>query len=106
MGGHVASTEEIRNVHNQYLVIYTFSTFNSNINLKMNQGSSVSIVTQLQTGQPGFNSWQGRDFSLYHLWGDQPASYPVGTRGLYLGIKRLRCEADHTTQSSAKVKNA
>jgi hypothetical protein len=35
-----------------------------------------------------------------------PASYPMGTRGSSLGIKRPGREADHWLPSSAEVKNA
>jgi hypothetical protein len=48
------------------------------------------------------------NFSLYHHFqngsGAHPASYPVGTRGSFLGVKRLGCEADHSPPSSAEVK--
>jgi len=33
-----------------------------------------------------------------------PASYPIGTRGLSLGVKRPGSEADHSPPSSAEVK--
>jgi hypothetical protein len=50
-----------------------------------------------------------RNFSLHHCVhtssGPHPASYPVGTRGSYLGVKRPGREADHSFPSSAKVKN-
>jgi hypothetical protein len=36
--------------------------------------------------------------------GAHPASYPMGTRGTSLGIKRPGREADHSPPSSAKVK--
>jgi len=35
--------------------------------------------------------------------GAHPASYPMGTRGSFLGVKRPGSEADHSP-SSAKVK--
>jgi hypothetical protein len=34
------------------------------------------------------------------------ASYPMDTRGSFLGGKAARCEADHSPQSSAEIKNA
>jgi hypothetical protein len=52
------------------------------------------------------------NFSLHHRCvqngsGAHPASYPMGTRGLFpLGIKRPGREADHSTPSSVEVKNA
>jgi hypothetical protein len=33
------------------------------------------------------------------------ASYPIGTGGLSLGVKRPEREADHSPPSSAQVKN-
>jgi hypothetical protein len=38
--------------------------------------------------------------------GANPASYPMGTRDLSLGLKRPGREADHSPPSSAVVKNA
>jgi hypothetical protein len=38
--------------------------------------------------------------------GAHPASYPMGTRDLYLGVKRPGREADHSPSSIAEVKNA
>jgi hypothetical protein len=50
------------------------------------------------------------NFSLHHRVqngsGAHPASYPVGTRGSYPGVKRPGREADHLPPSSAEVKNA
>jgi hypothetical protein len=50
------------------------------------------------------------NFSLHHRVqngsGAHPASYPMGTRALSLGIKRRGCEADHSPLSSAEVKKA
>jgi hypothetical protein len=48
------------------------------------------------------------NFSLHHRLqngsGAHPASYPMGTRGLSLGVKRPGREADHSPPSSAEVK--
>jgi hypothetical protein len=48
------------------------------------------------------------NFSLHHRvqngTGTHPASYPMGTRGFSLGLKRPGREADHTPPSSAEVK--
>jgi len=38
--------------------------------------------------------------------GAHPASYLVGTRGSFPGVKRSEREADYSPPSSAKVKNA
>jgi hypothetical protein len=50
------------------------------------------------------------NFSLHHRVqngsGAHPASYPMGTRGSFSGVKRPEREADHLPQSSAEVKNA
>jgi hypothetical protein len=50
------------------------------------------------------------NFSLHHRVqngsGDHPASYPMGTGALYLGVKQLGREADHSPPYSAEVKNA
>jgi hypothetical protein len=51
----------------------------------------------------------GGDFSLHHRVqngsGAHPASYPMGTRGSFPGVKRPGREADHSPPS-AEVKNA
>jgi hypothetical protein len=48
------------------------------------------------------------NFSLHHRVqiGSRahPASYPVGTRGFFPGVKRPGREADHSPPSSAEVK--
>jgi hypothetical protein len=48
------------------------------------------------------------NFSLKHRVqngsGAHTASYPEGTRGSFLGVKRPRREADHPPPSSAEVK--
>jgi hypothetical protein len=50
------------------------------------------------------------NFSLHHSVqngsGAHPASYPMGTSALSLGVKRAGREADHSPPSSAEVKNA
>jgi hypothetical protein len=48
------------------------------------------------------------NFSLHHRIptgsGAHPASYPIGTRGSFSVVKRPWREADHSTLSSAEVK--
>jgi hypothetical protein len=48
-------------------------------------------------------------FSLLHSVqtdsGAYPASYPIGTRGSFPGVKQPGREADHSPPSSAEVKN-
>jgi hypothetical protein len=50
------------------------------------------------------------NFSLHHRVqngsGAHPASYRMGTRGFFLGVKRPARETDHSPPSSAEVKNA
>jgi hypothetical protein len=50
------------------------------------------------------------NFSLHHRVqngsGTHPASYPMGTRGSFPGVKRPGREADHSPPCSAEVKNA
>jgi hypothetical protein len=50
----------------------------------------------------------GRDFSLLHFdesdTGVHPA-YSMGSESSFLGLRRPRCQADHSLQSSAEVKN-
>jgi hypothetical protein len=48
------------------------------------------------------------NFSLHHRVqngsGAHPASYPMGTRGCFLRVKRPGCEADHSPPFLAEVK--
>jgi hypothetical protein len=50
------------------------------------------------------------NFSFHHRVqngsGAYPATYPMGTRGSFPGVKQPWCEADHSPLSSAEVKNA
>jgi hypothetical protein len=51
-----------------------------------------------------------RNFYLHHRVqngsGAHPASYPMGTRGSFPGVKLPGREADHSPPSSAEIKNA
>jgi hypothetical protein len=75
--------------------------------------SSVSTVTRLRAGRPGFDSRHGlRISSLRHRCaqigsGTHPASYPTrtGSAALSLEVKQPGREADHSTPSGAEVKN-
>jgi hypothetical protein len=62
-----------------------------------------------QTGRPEFKSQQGQNFSLlYNIQtgsGAHPASYPIVSGTLTLGVKKPGREADHSPPSSAKAKN-
>jgi hypothetical protein len=56
----------------------------------------------------GFDSMQGKKFFLFFscshgVWGPPSLLYN-GTRGSFPGVKRPRCEGDHSS-SNAEVKN-
>jgi hypothetical protein len=76
-------------------------------------GSSVGIALGYGLDDQGsgvrFPEGAG-NFSLHHRIqngsGSHPASYPIGTRGSFPGVKRLGREANHSPPSSAEVKNA
>jgi hypothetical protein len=73
-------------------------------------GISVSIMTRLRAGRPGFYSWQNKYFysSPPHpdrLWGS-PSLLSIEYQGLFPGLKRPGREADHSPPSSAEIKNA
>jgi hypothetical protein len=80
--------------------------------LLRDRDSSVSIVTRLRTGRPGFNSRQELRIFLFFTAGcpyrlvAHPTSYPMNTGVISQGLKRPRREADHSPPSSAEVKNA
>jgi hypothetical protein len=71
------------------------------------KGARISVSTGWMTGVR-FPA-EIRDFSLFHIIqtgsGAHPPSYPMGTRGLFPRVKQPRHEADHSSPSSAKVKN-
>jgi hypothetical protein len=53
---------------------------------------------------------RGWEFFFHHRvqtsYEAHPTSYPMGTRGFSLGVKRLGRETDHSPPSSAEVENA
>jgi hypothetical protein len=69
----------------------------------------ISISTDDQGSRVRFPAGAA-NFSLHHRVqngsGAHPASYPMGTGDLSLGVKWPVCEADHSPPSSAEVKNA
>jgi hypothetical protein len=70
-------------------------------------GSLSRYSDGLRAGRPGFDSRQGKEFSLLYSvqtgsW-THPASYPMGTGGSLPGVKRPKSEADHSPPSSAEV---
>jgi hypothetical protein len=70
---------------------YIYRIIEKSLQNTLSQDISVDIAigNGLLTGWTGFNSQQGQDFSLIYsiqsIFGDHPASYPIGTR--YLGDK-------------------
>jgi hypothetical protein len=74
--------------------------------IQRSQNSIASIVTRLWAGQ---NPAGARNFCLlqnFHTGsGAHPASYIIGTGGSLPVVKWPWCEADHSSQSSAEVKN-
>jgi hypothetical protein len=77
----------------------------------MSGDSSVGIALGYglddRTSRVRFSAGAG-NFSLHHRVrngsGAHPASSPMDTRDLSLGVKRPRREADHSPPSSAEVK--
>jgi hypothetical protein len=72
--------------------------------------SVLGIVTRLRDGRSGVQFLAGaRNFSLLKnvkiCCGAHPASYSMGTRNCFTGIKQLGHEADHSPPSSAEVQN-
>jgi hypothetical protein len=72
----------------------------------------VCIVLGYRLDDQGSRVWfsvGAGNFSLHcHIQngsGAHPASYPMGTKGFSLGVKRPGREADHSPPSSAEVKN-
>jgi hypothetical protein len=80
------------------------------IHLLGDRDSSLSIMTRLRGGRPGFNSWQGQEIRLFSI-ASRPALGPTQTPiqwapgVLSLGVKPPGREADHSSPSSAGVKN-
>jgi hypothetical protein len=87
-----------------------YVTFKNSFMHYSSRDSSVSIVTRLRAGQPGFDSWQEQGCFLLAT-ASRPA---LGTtqppiqwiqRALSLGVNQSGREADHLPPSSAEVKN-
>jgi hypothetical protein len=83
------------------------------VEIRMSQDSSVGIETDygLNDRMNGVRLPAGAgNLSLPHRVqtgsGAHSASYPMGTRVLYLGVKRSGRKADHSPPSTAEVKNA
>jgi hypothetical protein len=79
-------------------------------NYNRSRGSSVSTVTKLRAGWPGFDSWQGQIIFLFAT-ASRPALGPIQPLvqlilgALFRWIKRLGSRADHSPLSLAQVKN-
>jgi hypothetical protein len=79
--------------------------------LLQSRDSSVGIALGYELDDRGstirFRAEAG-NFSLHHCvqngFGAHPASYPMGTRGSFPGVKRPGCEADQSPPSSTEVK--
>jgi hypothetical protein len=65
--------------------------------------SSVSAVTKLRAGQPGFDSRHG--YGVQSGSGEQPASYRIAPGLLSPGVKRPGREVHHSSQSNVEIKN-
>ena len=73
-------------------------------------GSAVGKVTRLRTGGYEIKILaEAGNFCLLQKvktsCGAHPASYSMGIRGCFTGVKQLGYEADHSPPSSAEVKN-
>jgi hypothetical protein len=70
--------------------------------------SPKNVLKQLGFLIGGSSPGRGWEFFLHHCVqtgsGTHPASYPVGTRSSFLGVKRPGREADHSPPSCAEVK--
>jgi hypothetical protein len=70
-----------------------------------------SLVWRWVTGWMIGGSSPGRGWEFFslpprpdRLWG-HPDTYPIGTKGSFMGVKRAEREADHSPPPSAQVKN-
>jgi hypothetical protein len=85
------------------IVFKSNNTFGSSVGIALDYGLD-DRVSRVRFPEGAGN------FSLHHCVqngsGAHPASYPMDTRGLSLGVKRPGREADHSPTSSAEVKNA
>jgi hypothetical protein len=92
--------------HRENFTFYLFYLFTSALHVVMYLTVTASIVFVVHMQ---FRHWVV-NLSLHHRAqmssGAHPASYPLGTRALSLGVKWPRREADHSPPSSAVVKNA
>jgi hypothetical protein len=93
------------------IIIIIIIIINNNNNNNKSRNSSVGIDLGYGMDDRGsrvhFPEGAG-NFSLHHRVqndsGAHPVSYPMGTGGSFLGVKRPGREADHSPPSSAEVK--
>jgi hypothetical protein len=75
----------------------------------MTRDNSVGIATGYWLDDRGSSLDRYKVLSLFQVIqtgsGAHPASYPMGTGGSFLEVKRLEHEADHSPPASAEVKN-
>jgi hypothetical protein len=79
--------------------------------MRIEFGSSVSIVTRLPAGRPKFDSWQGHGYfhlhnRLHTRYGAQLASYTMGTEDSYPEGKTAGAWSWPLTSTSAEVQYA
>jgi hypothetical protein len=96
-----------------YEVITLTEDFILSDNLSLAKSCDISVGIALGYG---LDDWGSRvrfpagagNFYLHHRVqngsGAHPASYPMGTRGSFPGVKRLKREAAHLPPSSAEAK--
>jgi hypothetical protein len=97
----IGKTEGVIALVGQDLVNILFFTL-----ITCGPGSSVGIATDYGLDGPGIESQWGRDFSHMSRPALGPTQSPVQwVPGLFLGVKRPECGADHPPHSSAEVEN-
>jgi hypothetical protein len=69
------------------------------------EDSSVSLVTRLLAGQSRVESQQGQEIFFFPELLGSPSLLFSGHKISCLGVKRPEHEADHSPQSSVKVKS-
>jgi hypothetical protein len=95
----------------KFVYFLTYFILRSNILLRKNRDSSVGVATGygLDDRMNGVRISAGvGNFSLRHRVqtgsGAHPASYSVGTKGFFPGVKRPGREADHSPPPSHEVR--
>jgi hypothetical protein len=101
----------VKNTGYFFLNFVTIKVFYGEGLLAGSRDSSVGIVMGYGLDDRGSRvrfQAGARTFSLHHRVqkgsGAHPASYPMGSRGSFPGVKRPGLEADYSPPSSAKIK--